>query len=178
MIQTLSAENEDLSTTISTLNSELITSNDEAERLSAELDTLRNRSLEDSAYESSLRERDVAELERVRLEKDEWERAAQEERVVSEELRVQVEKMKRQLEIEGEEREAQVREVIREKKTSANLQSVLEDFQAGECFISSPNDLVHLPNSMILNREGPRNSPSSRRTRKPTTECYQFTGRV
>ena len=132
VIQTLSAENEDLNSTIQTLNSELITSADESSHLTTELSLLRSRSIEDSAHETSVREREVAELERVRLEKDEWERAALEERVVSEELRGMVERMKRELEIEQGEREAQVREVIREKKTAANLQSVLEDFQSGE----------------------------------------------
>lgn len=132
MIQSLTAENEDLSATISTLNSEFIASNDEAERLARELDALRNRTIEDSAYETSLRERDAMDLERVRLEKDEWETAAQEDRMVSEQLRAEVEHLKRELEMEVAEKEAQVQETIREKKTSANLQSVLEDFQAGE----------------------------------------------
>jgi hypothetical protein len=132
VIQSLTAENEDLSATISTLNSEFIASNDEAERLARELDALRNRTIEDSAYETSLRERDAMDLERVRLEKDEWETAAQEDRMVSEQLRAEVEHLKRELEMEVAEKEAQVQETIREKKTSANLQSVLEDFQAGE----------------------------------------------
>jgi len=131
IIQTLTAENEDLSATIKTLNAELITSNDEAERLSRELDALRSRTQEDSAYESSVRERDAAELERMRQERDEWERAAQEESVRNEQLTAQVEALARDLQVEAAEREAQAREVIREKKTSANLQSVLEDFQAG-----------------------------------------------
>lgn len=131
IIQTLTAENEDLSATIKTLNAELITSNDEAERLSRELDALRSRTQEDNAYESSVRERDAAELERMRQERDEWERAAQEESVRNEQLSAQVDALARDLQVEAAEREAQAREVIREKKTSANLQSVLEDFQAG-----------------------------------------------
>ena len=131
IIQTLTAENEDLSATIKTLNAELITSNDEAERLSRELDALRSRTQEDNVYESSVRERDAAELERMRQERDEWERAAQEESVRNEQLKAQVEALARDLQVEAAEREAQAREVIREKKTSANLQSVLEDFQAG-----------------------------------------------
>lgn len=131
IIQTLTAENDDLSSTISTLNAELITSNDEAERVTRELDVLRSRTQEDNAYESSVRERDAAELERIRLERDEWQRAAEEEGVRSEQLQAQVDALTRELEVEAAEREAQAREVIREKKTSANLQSVLEDFQAG-----------------------------------------------
>ncbi|KAF8314968.1 hypothetical protein DL93DRAFT_2036492, partial [Clavulina sp. PMI_390] len=132
IIQNLTAENEDLSNTISTLNTELITSNDEAERISRELDALRNRAQEDTAYESTVRERDAAELERMRQERDEWERAAQDEALRNEQLTAQVEALSRELEVEAAEREAQAREVIREKKTSANLQSVLEDFQAGK----------------------------------------------
>lgn len=120
-----------MNSTIATLNAELITSNDEAERVSRELDVLRNRAQEDNAYENSVRERDAAELERIRVEKEEWERIAQEEGVRSEQLKAQVDALTRELEVEASEREAQAREVIREKKTSANLQSVLEDFQAG-----------------------------------------------
>ena len=131
LIQSLTAQTDDLQTTVDTLNAELIASNDEVERVSRDLDTLRSRALEDNAYESSLRERDAAELERVRREKDDWERAAMEERVRSEEFRAQAESLQRDLEIEIAERKSQVQEVLKEKQTAANLQSVLEDFQTG-----------------------------------------------
>lgn len=68
----------------------------------------------------------------MRQEKDDWERVAQDEALRNEQLKAQVEALSRELEVEAAEREAQAREVIREKKTSANLQSVLEDFQTGE----------------------------------------------
>lgn len=79
-----------------------------------------------------MRERDAAELERMRQERDNWERVAQEESVGNEQLKAQVEALSRELQVEAAEREAQAREIIREKKTSANLESVLEDFQAGK----------------------------------------------
>lgn len=90
-----------------------------------------------------MRERDAAELERMRQERDEWERTAQEEGVRNEQLKGQVETLARELQVEAAEREAQAREVIREKKTSANLQSVLEDFQAGASLSRSPRALLH-----------------------------------
>jgi chromosome segregation ATPase len=131
LVQSLTAQTEDLQTTVDTLNTELVSSNDEVERISRELDSLRSRALEDNAYESSLRERDAAELERVRREKDEWERAAMEERVQSEDYRAQAESLRRDLDIESAERKSQAQEVLKEKQTAANLQSVLEDFQTG-----------------------------------------------
>ncbi|KAF9508658.1 hypothetical protein BS47DRAFT_1302585 [Hydnum rufescens UP504] len=130
LIQSLTARTDDLQITVDTLNAELIASNDEVERVSRELDAIRSRALEDNAYESSLREREAAEFERVRREKDEWERVAMEERVRSEEYRAQAESLQRDLEVESAERKSQAQEVLKERQTAANLQSVLEDFQS------------------------------------------------
>jgi hypothetical protein len=171
IIQTLTAENEDLSSTISTLNAELIGSNDEAERISCELDALRSRTQEDNAYESSVRERDAAELERMRQERDEWERAAQEEGVTNEQLKAQVETLVRELQVEAAEREAQAREVIREKKTSANLQSVLEDFQAGASHLVVREHSISSPPPSI--RERTRNTTSRQRTRESIAKYHK-----
>ncbi|KAK0192595.1 hypothetical protein F5146DRAFT_1102471 [Armillaria mellea] len=67
-VQQLTAQNDDLNSTVETLKEELITSHEEAERTSNELDNL----------QSLLRERELretqTELERCRIERDEWER--------------------------------------------------------------------------------------------------------
>ncbi|KAF8331277.1 uncharacterized protein EI90DRAFT_3057337 [Cantharellus anzutake] len=130
LIQSLTAQNEDLQVSVDTLNTELVSSNEEAERLSRELDALRNRALQDNAYESSLRERDAAELEHVRQDRDEWERVAIEERVRGESLSMEVIALQRQLQTKSDELEVMAKEFEQEKGTSVNLQSVLEDFQS------------------------------------------------
>lgn len=66
------------------------------------------------------------------MERDEWERACLEERVLGEEARVAVEGMKREVE-GGRERVGRVQEELEgEREKVANLQGVLEDFQSGE----------------------------------------------
>ena len=62
-MQQLTAQNEDLAATVETLKSELIASNEEAERASRELETLRSRALHDSSQETFLRERELRELQ-------------------------------------------------------------------------------------------------------------------
>ena len=113
------------------MNTELVSSNEEAERLSQELDALRNRALQDNAYESSLRERDAAELERVRRERDDWERVAMEERIRGESLSAEISVLHREQQAVIIELEVRTEELKQEKQTSSNLQSVLEDFQSG-----------------------------------------------
>lgn len=72
------------------------------------------------------------------MERDEWERACLEERVAGEEARVQVEGMRREVE-GGRERIGRVKEELEgEREKVANLQGVLEDFQAGELVLYSP----------------------------------------
>jgi len=85
--------------------------------------------------EASLREREVQELqlelERCRAERDEWENLTQEERMSGDEARTLVQSLRRELELERDERQKRELELQREKEMSANLQSVLEDFQSG-----------------------------------------------
>lgn len=71
------------------------------------------------------------------MERDEWERACLEERVEGEEARVRVEGMRREVE-GGRERLGRVKEELEgEREKVANLQGVLEDFQAGELVVYS-----------------------------------------
>lgn len=132
-------EGDDLRSTVETLKAELISSNDEAERAARELEVLRTRGLHENAQESMLRERELretqSELERCRIERDEWERALMQERVVLNEARISIDVLSRDLEIEEEARRRDVGALEVEQERANNLQSVLEDFQAGGLFI-------------------------------------------
>jgi len=138
-IQSLTAQTDDLQLTIDTLNSELVATNTDLDRTSRELDTLRSRALDESAHESNLLQRELHELrnelEQRRLERDEWERAVLEERVAVENARGESANLRRDLELERQAREREAEICEREKERAANLQSVLEDFQASECLV-------------------------------------------
>lgn len=73
-----------------------------------------------------------SELEQRRLERDEWERAVLEERVAVENARAESASLRRDLELERQAREREAELCEHEKERAANLQSVLEDFQASE----------------------------------------------
>ncbi|KAF9530184.1 hypothetical protein CPB83DRAFT_851128 [Crepidotus variabilis] len=136
LIQQLTAERDDFSATINTLKAELITSHEEAERVSSQLDSMRTRVLQDTADESLQRERELRdaqmELERCRMEREEWERSALREQTVSEELRTTVEEMRRDFELESVARANDMVLLEQEREKSENLQSVLQDFQAAK----------------------------------------------
>ncbi|KAG6872702.1 hypothetical protein C0995_007370 [Termitomyces sp. Mi166 len=135
-LQQLTAQNEDLTSTVDTLKNELIASHEEAERTARELDTMRSRALEENAQEIILHERELreaqTELERCRIERDEWERTALQERTLSDDLKSSVETYKRELELEREARDRELEELEAEKEKSQNLQSVLQDFQTAK----------------------------------------------
>ena len=82
-----------------------------------------------------MRERELrdlqVELERCRMERDEWEREALEGRVGLDEARTAAENYRRDLEIEQEKGERTKMELEAEREKTVNLQSVLEDFQNG-----------------------------------------------
>ena len=134
-MQQLTVQNDDLSITVETLKTELISSNEEAERASRELEAMRSRALQENAQEVYLRERELreaqADLEQIRIERDEWERKALQEHVVADEAKSMLENTTRDLEIEREAREREAAALESEREKVENLQSVLEDFQAG-----------------------------------------------
>lgn len=136
LVQQLTAQNDDLNSAVETLKEELITSHEEAERTSSELDNLRNRAFQENAQESLLRERELretqTELERCRIERDEWERIALQDKAMSDEYKTTTETLRRDLELEREAREREAQELETEKEKSDNLQSVLQDFQAAK----------------------------------------------
>ncbi|KAF9002798.1 hypothetical protein BDZ89DRAFT_1095865 [Hymenopellis radicata] len=119
-----------------TLKDEFIASNEETARVSNQLDTLRNRAFQENAQESLMRERELREtqleLERCRIERDDWERVAMQEKTMSDESRSLVETLKRDIELEREVREREAAELEVEREKSENLQSVLQDFQAAK----------------------------------------------
>ncbi|KAH7928595.1 hypothetical protein BV22DRAFT_1192684 [Leucogyrophana mollusca] len=136
LLQQLTAQNDDLASTVETLKSELIASHEEAERSAKELDTMRSRALNENAHESSMRERELretlGELERCRMERDEWERISMQDKMVADEAKSALETSRRDLELEREARERESIELQAARETSINLQSVLEDFQAAK----------------------------------------------
>lgn len=73
-----------------------------------------------------------SELEHCRMERDEWERTAMQEKVGAEESRITIESLQRDLELERDARERETGELEFEREKSGNLQSVLEDFQVGK----------------------------------------------
>jgi hypothetical protein len=90
-----------------------------------------------------LRERELretqSELERCRIERDEWERALMQERVLLNEARVSLDALTRDLEMEQEARRGDMDALEVERERASNLQSVLGDFQAGALFASRVN---------------------------------------
>ncbi|KAL4072537.1 hypothetical protein V8B97DRAFT_2023650 [Scleroderma yunnanense] len=135
-IQQLAAQNEDLTATVETLKAELIVSHEETERTARELDSIRSKALNENTQETLQRERELresmGELERCRIERDEWEQAAMQERVTAEEARSMVDTLRHDLEIEREARERERVQLEAAKETASNLQSVLEDFQVAK----------------------------------------------
>ena len=135
-MQQLTIHNEDLNVTVETLKAELISSNEEAERASRELEAMRSRALQENAQEVFIRERELrevqGELEQVRMERDEWERKALQEHIAADEAKSMADTLGRDLEIEREAREREAVALQTEQEKVNNLQSVLEDFQAGE----------------------------------------------
>lgn len=106
---------------------------------------MRSRVYEESSQESVIRERELRELqvdlERCRIERDEWEREALESRVSIDEAKTAAENYKRDLEIDREAREREHAELEAEREKTVNLQSVLEDFQNGTLLVQFSSDL-------------------------------------
>jgi hypothetical protein len=134
-VQQLSTEKDDLNATIEALKAELILAHKETERASSQLDIMRNQMLHESTHESLQRERELREtqmeLERCRIERDEWERSALQEQTISEELRYTVDELRRECQLLGAAKDKDALELEHEREKSANLQSVLLDFQTG-----------------------------------------------
>ncbi|BGO93881.1 hypothetical protein NBRC10512_006109 [Rhodotorula toruloides] len=138
-IADLRAANDDLSTTLETLKSELIQSHADADALHSEVEQLRARAFDseqavsDEAQERELALREAQEdLERVRIERDEWEQEAMRERVRGEELATRHSQIEMEYAQAKAEREVLREERDREMESAANLHAVLEEFQAAK----------------------------------------------
>ncbi|KAI0701044.1 hypothetical protein BC835DRAFT_1324653 [Cytidiella melzeri] len=136
LVQQLTVQNDDLAATVEALKSELISSNAESERASLELEAMRSKAFQDNAQEVFMRERELremqGELERVRVERDEWEHKALQAHIAEDEAKSSVDAARRDLEIERDARERDIIAFLAEKEKVNNLQSVLEDFQAAK----------------------------------------------
>lgn len=138
-IVNLQAANEDLLETVETLKSELIATNEESERLHEQAEQLRFRA-DDSARavldEASARElqlRDITEdLERCRLEREDWENQAMKERVGRESMETSLHAVERELLHARSEKQQLKNDRDREAESANNLQVVLEEFQAAK----------------------------------------------
>ncbi|KAF8680321.1 GRIP domain-containing protein [Rhizoctonia solani] len=142
-IMQLTTTNEDLSSTIETLKQELNNSLEDSSNLSRELSAFRQRALDSTSSadaeleqmraeaEHTRRDLEITrrELEEERLDREEFEREAAQERVMAEELKAQLVVLRREVEQAAAQRNREAEAVQREKEKSANLQSVLEDFQ-------------------------------------------------
>ncbi|KAK9898918.1 hypothetical protein P389DRAFT_193931 [Cystobasidium minutum MCA 4210] len=138
-IGSLQAENDDLQATIETLKSELIASNEEGDRLHTQVEQLRLRA-DDSAKnvldevagrEAQLREV-TEDLERCRLEREDWENQAMKERVERERLETSLHAVGREFATIKLEKHQLKEERDREAEAAQNLHVVLEEFQAAK----------------------------------------------
>ncbi|KAH9048444.1 hypothetical protein EDB84DRAFT_1457022 [Lactarius hengduanensis] len=128
----LTAQNEDLLSTVDALQAEALASNAEAERATRDLDALRHEASGESLQrEQTLREA-RAELERTRSARDDWEAEAMAQRVCVEEARVALDTTYHELAVakEASERVSVARDA--EAERANNLQAVLEDFQSAK----------------------------------------------
>lgn len=131
--------------TVDTLKSELVQSNDDSDHVHSELEQLRLRAFDSqrqTSDEATSREtalRDAQEdLERVRMEREEWEDEAMRERVRREDLAARVGQLELELAAAKTEREVLREERDREAESAANLHNVLEEFQAGSSSFAVP----------------------------------------
>ncbi|KAG5220119.1 Guanylate kinase [Salix suchowensis] len=172
LLQQLTAQNEDLTSTVETLKEELVSSNHEAERAHLELDHVRSRTLLESTQESMLRERELreaqTELERCRMERDEWERTAQQERLAQRSL----ERMKGTWNTNGI--------IQRGSMLNWRLRKRNPQICSLSCRISRPVgfNLQVRPFILFLLSQGPRTPPSCQGARSATHADDASTGRV
>lgn len=146
-IAQLTAQSEDLLSTVEALQSEVLSSNAEAERTSRELDAMRQEASGESLQREQVLQEARAELERTRSARDDWEAEAMAQRVRAEEARSTLDATYRELATakEASERNATARDA--EAERANNLQAVLEDFQSG-AFFPFPRRYSPLPRSL------------------------------
>ncbi|KIM21828.1 hypothetical protein M408DRAFT_333211 [Serendipita vermifera MAFF 305830] len=157
LITTLTTQNDTYQNTISSLTSELTSSNAESERVTSELDALRKtlttlQQSSSSAHSEATNalNTEIASLtnemhglrdqlkeshellERGKLEKEEWERVLMAERVASEGIKNEIRILRREVENERAKRIEFEEEYTAEKQRADNLEGVLTEFEASQ----------------------------------------------
>jgi hypothetical protein len=118
-------------------------------------------------------------LERVRMEREEWEGEAMRERVKREELVARLGQVEMDLGVAKSERAVFREERDREAESAANLHAVLEEFQAGEwsALCERPRDLMRIFLSLCSEGAGANvdtgRSPNSARGIEPVSVNVQ-----
>lgn len=137
-IDNLNVRIDELSGSMKTLEGELVTSHEEVERLTKELDNARaiqQQSTANSADRkgSEIRLRELQEMaERYRIEAESWESACMEERAYREEVDLQLREAQRERDEAVAREQEQSINAQREMQTARELQQVLEEFQAAQ----------------------------------------------
>ncbi|CAG8767617.1 11024_t:CDS:2, partial [Ambispora leptoticha] len=128
-----------LNNTVTTLQSDLNTSRSEHEKSVQELEHLRTQVLkiqQQSAQELAERDNAIRELqvnlEHVQGERGEWEMMAMQEKGLKDELNARIKHLERDIEVLKNEKEVIKAEKEAESESLANLQAVLEEFQAAK----------------------------------------------
>lgn len=177
----LQATNEDLQELVETLKNELIQSHEDGEHIHSELETLRLRAFDSqksTTEEAMSREtalRDTQEdLERVRMEREEWEGEAMRERVRREEIVSRLSAAELELEGSRAEREQLREERDREAESAANLHAVLEEFQAGASLLLAS----HIAILIDTHSERSRTQNDAGRTARTTSNDNAFSRRL
>jgi chromosome segregation ATPase len=136
-VASLNQQNLDLNNTITQMQAELISADDHSEKTSRELERLRARFREtQEEVGQELLEKDnviqdlQSRLQREERDREEWEVMAMEEKGAKEQVIAKIRALERELETAKYEREALRIERDRESESLANLQNVLEEFQA------------------------------------------------
>jgi chromosome segregation ATPase len=110
-----------------------------------------------AAQESLQHERDIRDLqhqlEQVRLDRDEFSRAAETEKALVDDLRSQLDEARRDLDLVKGGEDAVNEALRREREKARNLQAVLQDFQAGWSSLAGSRILF------TLISQGPRTTP-------------------
>ncbi|WVR05645.1 hypothetical protein IAU60_002667 [Kwoniella sp. DSM 27419] len=134
-INSLSQENAALQETLTTLQSELSSASQESSNLQSQLSQLRSQSDSSSSDVLSLT-REMRELrgemERLRVEREEWEVEAGREREKRESMEDEMRAIERREREERREMERALQELEAERQRAGNLQEVLGEFQAAK----------------------------------------------
>jgi chromosome segregation ATPase len=134
----LNEQNKELNDTILQLQAKLSTSQDENEKVNQQLESLQSQLFEIQQHSShEIAEKDDIirdlqhNLDRTEREREEWEVNAMELKSAKDELLTRIKHLEREMEALNHEKEVLITEKNNESESLANLQNVLEEFEAG-----------------------------------------------